>query len=569
MERFCLLSCQGVLRRAPQKRMDSKRILAFAAFLPGMDAPCGGRQTVSMFAEDIYLSVVAAVRNDDHGGNLLHRLQTFVDGLIGQAGRHGLAIELVLVEWNPPSDRTPLAEVVRWPVAGQPARVRILTVPAELHRRYRFSEALPLYQMIAKNVGIRRAAGEFVLATNIDILFSDELMAFLASRRLDPGRMYRMDRTDVESDVPAASIDEQLAYCRSHRLRLNAREGTFALTPEGFRRPAGIDIVDRATEIYFGAGWYAPEQIFGQVFRWVADVAEIEFRPIQHPRVLALELEPRMPCELEINGACVPLQRRSIVRCLLPAGSKSLSLQFLGDESPGLPDGRSSRGRALACTWASSLVPSETPAVALSPAGARFGQRIARTFLAGSSLFAGRRRGQAPQRVGIPVPLRLVDRLQPRREAGGISIAVAGESASRKTLPHAPADLHTNACGDFTLLHRDHWFNLRGYPEFDLYSMNLDALFCYMAHYSGVSEEILREPMRIYHIEHATGSGWTPEGHRLLFERLASKGIPWLDFGQVLGWAAQMERLHTTMIFNQENWGLAECNLPERSPGQV
>ena len=56
--------------------------------------------------------------------------------------------------------------------------------------------------MIAKNVGIRRARGQFILATNIDILFSDELAEYLATRRLEHGRMYRIDRHDAMSDVP-------------------------------------------------------------------------------------------------------------------------------------------------------------------------------------------------------------------------------------------------------------------------------------------------------------------------------------------------------------------------------
>jgi hypothetical protein len=65
--------------------------------------------------------------------------------------------------------------------------------------------------MIGKNVGIRRARGQFVLATNVDILFSDELAEYLASRRLERGRMYRSDRYDAMSDVPADA--------RGHRAR--------------------------------------------------------------------------------------------------------------------------------------------------------------------------------------------------------------------------------------------------------------------------------------------------------------------------------------------------------------
>ena len=56
-------------------------------------------------SEAPYLSVVATARNDDHGGNLLRRMQIFVDAWINQSKRHQLSSELILVEWNPPQDR--------------------------------------------------------------------------------------------------------------------------------------------------------------------------------------------------------------------------------------------------------------------------------------------------------------------------------------------------------------------------------------------------------------------------------------------------------------------------------
>jgi hypothetical protein len=125
--------------------------------------------------------------------------------------------------------------------------------------------------------------------------------------------------------------------------------------------------------------------------------------------------------------------------------------------------------------------------------------------------------------------------------------------------------LHTNACGDFTLLAREHWFDLRGYPEFDLFSMNLDSVFCYAAHHGGAQEVILEDPIRIYHIEHATGSGFTPEGQEKLFRRVAAKGLSWLDYHDVVGWAVQMRRLQSPMIFNLQDWGLAKFDLAERT----
>jgi hypothetical protein len=110
---------------------------------------------------------------------------------------------------------------------------------------------------------------------------------------------------------------------------------------------------------------------------------------------------------------------------------------------------------------------------------------------------------------------------------------------------------------------REHWFDLRGYPEFDLFSMNLDSILCVAAHYGGAREEMLPEPMRIYHIEHGTGSGWTPEGQAQLFERIRARGLSFVDNEEVLAWAAQMSRLQSPMVFNHQNWGLAEADLSE------
>jgi len=137
---------------------------------------------------------------------------------------------------------------------------------------------------------------------------------------------------------------------------------------------------------------------------------------------------------------------------------------------------------------------------------------------------------------------------------------------ARAILPMCGDCLHTNASGDFQLTAREHWLNLRGYPEFDMYSMNIDSLFCFAAQYGGALEVFLPDPMRIYHIEHGSGSGWTPDGQQKLYARLAAKGIPVLDNEEVLRWGAQMRRLNSPMIFNHEDWGLGNLVLTETAP---
>jgi hypothetical protein len=364
-------------------------------------APLHDGPAAPLTAGGPYLSVVVTSRNDDHGGSLLRRMQIFVDGLLGQCARHRLDAELIVVEWNPPPDRPPLAEALRWPRDLAADRVRIIEVPAARHRRYRHSDVLPLFQMIAKNAGIRRARGRFVLATNVDILFSDELVRFLAEQRLEPSKMYRIDRHDVMADVPfPAGLDVQLAWCRSHLLRVNARE-TFALHPDGRR-------------------------------------------------------------------VSLPPVRRAAQAALLAAGR-------------------------------------------MAPGALRGLKKL----------------------VGWPNPYGRLRRL------------------------------HTNGAGDFTLLSRETWNELRGYPELEMFSFHLDSVLCYAAHYAGATETVLADPMRIYHIEHAAGSGWTPEGEGKLFARLAAAKVPRLSDRMVLEWALQMQTLQAPVVFNRDDWGLAGEELPE------
>ena len=129
-----------------------------------------------------HLSVVAASRNDDHGENLHYRMQYFLDGFIAQCKKHNLNAELILVEWNPPENKLSLSKSLIYPKELGPCEIRIIRVPRELHLQFEHSEQLPLFQMIAKNVGIRRARGKFVLATNIDILFTDALIRDLRDK---------------------------------------------------------------------------------------------------------------------------------------------------------------------------------------------------------------------------------------------------------------------------------------------------------------------------------------------------------------------------------------------------
>lgn len=160
------------------------------------------------------ISIVATSRNDNHGGDLTKRMRLFVNGLLYQCNKYQLPVELIIVEWNPPKNKPLLKDVLPKPEPGAYMSLRYVIVPPELHNQYVHATAIPLYQMIAKNVGIRRAQAPFILSTNIDLLFSDELMQWLKSNVLQKGYFYRASRADVPADINENdSVPEQLAWC--------------------------------------------------------------------------------------------------------------------------------------------------------------------------------------------------------------------------------------------------------------------------------------------------------------------------------------------------------------------
>eukprot|EP00741_Cyanophora_paradoxa_P018706 tig00021073_g18055.t1 len=126
--------------------------------------------------------------------------------LAGIAERWRLDAELVVVEWNPPPAAPPLHRSALWPATPR-LRTRIVTVPPDLHARLALQWASinqsdgeeagreaaavasknPVYEWIAKNAGVRRAAGDYVLVFNVDDAVSDAVGRLLGTARGQEG----------------------------------------------------------------------------------------------------------------------------------------------------------------------------------------------------------------------------------------------------------------------------------------------------------------------------------------------------------------------------------------------
>jgi len=163
--------------------------------------------------EHPYLSIVTVSRNDEHGGDPQRRTQIFINSYAWQAKHYKLETELILVDWNPPKEKPGLAESLNFP-ANEYFYARVIVIPPELHEGFRYSETFPLFQFIGKNAGIRRARGEFILATCMDSILDDRLFKYFACRRLREDWLYRADLYDVKNSIPDTGHYVQQDFCR-------------------------------------------------------------------------------------------------------------------------------------------------------------------------------------------------------------------------------------------------------------------------------------------------------------------------------------------------------------------
>jgi hypothetical protein len=174
------------------------------------------------------MSFVFAVRDPEYGGGLLRRTQRHLDALIELAKRYDLHAEIVIVEWNPRPDRAPFRESLRWPDDLGSVCLRFLEVPAEMHDRLPNADRIPIFEYIAKNAGLRRSRGQFLLATNPDLFFSPALVQWLARAPLASGTFYRVDRRDLSEDMPAnLSLTRRLQFCARHVAQVHGRFGSY------------------------------------------------------------------------------------------------------------------------------------------------------------------------------------------------------------------------------------------------------------------------------------------------------------------------------------------------------
>jgi len=147
-----------------------------------------------------YLSLVIPTRNDEYPSNTVLVQGKCLGMLQRQLEESKIDSEILIIEYNPDPARPSLASSLQ-AAPGRHVTIRVIQVEPRLHQRFLLHREVPFHQTCAINAGLRRSRGKFFVYRAADHIYSEQLIRFLASRKLREDTIYRCDRVNVNEEV--------------------------------------------------------------------------------------------------------------------------------------------------------------------------------------------------------------------------------------------------------------------------------------------------------------------------------------------------------------------------------
>lgn len=162
------------------------------------------------------LSGVVITRNDNYGGNLKFRSAFCINSMINTFD------EVWLIDWNTPKEQSPLLYDIQEDIEFKGNLNHIVIPPDAVRILTRYDKnAQAVCEVLARNIGIRRATGDWIVSTNIDVIApaKEELIDAIESR-LDSNTFYTLSRRGTDPKLLEGFTPKDWEAARAHLTEL-------------------------------------------------------------------------------------------------------------------------------------------------------------------------------------------------------------------------------------------------------------------------------------------------------------------------------------------------------------
>jgi len=142
------------------------------------------------------VSVVLMGRNDDYGGRQVERVNYAMNCMLDTFD------EVIYVDWNTDGSKILIDDL---DIQVHPEKLVIITVPPEQCRKLmgddEYERGQKCCEVLARNVGIRRATGDIIVSSNTDIIPPKREYLDVVLKDLKSGDMLSIAKHDVDVDT--------------------------------------------------------------------------------------------------------------------------------------------------------------------------------------------------------------------------------------------------------------------------------------------------------------------------------------------------------------------------------
>lgn len=147
-------------------------------------------------------SIVVTSRNDGYGGHLEYRATQALNAMIKHYD------EVIYVDWNSP-DGVSLVSKLSLEKTGKLKHV--VVTQNDIERLNPSLLSIPIVEVLGRNIGIRRASGDWIVSSNIDIM-PETAFSIILWDSYNKNRLFTCQRRNVPVDIFLRS-DFSYKYC--------------------------------------------------------------------------------------------------------------------------------------------------------------------------------------------------------------------------------------------------------------------------------------------------------------------------------------------------------------------